>query len=567
MAHPDLPAEQAYLDRAYECLERMREALLRSAAAGLATDVAAEAIEAWVDRRLATYEDAERGPLLRPDRPRHRRGPALRRPPLGPRRRRRCRRQLAGAGRAAVLHGYAGRAARRHPPPPLPVEGRAAHRDQRRGARRLARRRRRRRRRLPARGARARRDDRMRDIVATIQADQYGLIARDPRRRSSSRAGRARGRPRSGCIVRPTCSTRTARSCGASSSSARTRPSWTTSRTSSDPRRGRRRPARGLRARRGGRGHARTARRRAPEGDRRVAEVDRRAAELRLGSPRRARRPLEGTSSASRRTRSASLRESRAALGLCGGPASASAWTCCGGSTRTTARGSAALAALVRGGRAGAAAGTACSPASSTRPGRRRPEQVVRRLLASRAPRRAADGLLDEDEQRLLRATRGRLERWPTWRSSTRRGAARGAPERYGHVIVDEAQDLTPMQARMIARRAAGAFTFLGDVAQATGPVPYDRWSDVLAACRAAPTPRSRSWSTPTACHARSWPSRCRSSSASPRTCAHRSPTAPAPSRRESSTRTIPSRPHSTRPRARRRRRPARRDRARLAAR
>ena len=43
-------------------------------------------------------------------------------------------------------------------------------------------------------------------------------------------------------------------------------------------------------------------------------------------------------------------------------------------------------------------------------------------------------------------------------------------PRSYGHVIVDEAQDLTPMQLRMIARRARdGALTILGDVAQATG--------------------------------------------------------------------------------------------------
>jgi hypothetical protein len=32
----------------------------------------------------------------------------------------------------------------------------------------------------------------------------------------------------------------------------------------------------------------------------------------------------------------------------------------------------------------------------------------------------------------------------------------------------------------MIARRAAGAFTILGDVAQATGPIAYDRWEDLL---------------------------------------------------------------------------------------
>ena len=41
-------------------------------------------------------------------------------------------------------------------------------------------------------------------------------------------------------------------------------------------------------------------------------------------------------------------------------------------------------------------------------------------------------------------------------------------PQAYGHVIVDEAQDLTPMQLRMVARRARdGALTMLGDVAQA----------------------------------------------------------------------------------------------------
>jgi DNA helicase IV len=49
-------------------------------------------------------------------------------------------------------------------------------------------------------------------------------------------------------------------------------------------------------------------------------------------------------------------------------------------------------------------------------------------------------------------------------------------------VIVDEAQDLTPMQLRMVARRAAaGSLTILGDIAQATGPVAYARWEQVLA--------------------------------------------------------------------------------------
>jgi DNA helicase IV len=48
-------------------------------------------------------------------------------------------------------------------------------------------------------------------------------------------------------------------------------------------------------------------------------------------------------------------------------------------------------------------------------------------------------------------------------------------------VIVDEAQDLTPMQLRMVARRARdGAVTALGDIAQATGPVRYSKWVEVL---------------------------------------------------------------------------------------
>src|SRR5436189_6039807 len=60
MAHPDLPAEQAYLEEAYECLDRMRETLIRTAGAA-ATEEAAQAIENWATGRLRTFEDAERG--------------------------------------------------------------------------------------------------------------------------------------------------------------------------------------------------------------------------------------------------------------------------------------------------------------------------------------------------------------------------------------------------------------------------------------------------------------------------------------------------------------------------
>src|SRR5215210_8485602 len=60
MTHPDLPAEQAYVDRAYTCLERMRETVLRAGAAADG-EVAQAALDAWAARRLATFEDAERG--------------------------------------------------------------------------------------------------------------------------------------------------------------------------------------------------------------------------------------------------------------------------------------------------------------------------------------------------------------------------------------------------------------------------------------------------------------------------------------------------------------------------
>jgi len=53
--------------------------------------------------------------------------------------------------------------------------------------------------------------------------------------------------------------------------------------------------------------------------------------------------------------------------------------------------------------------------------------------------------------------------------------------ETYGHIIVDEVQDLTPMQLRMVARRSLnGAMTVVGDIAQATGPFAPSDWSDVL---------------------------------------------------------------------------------------
>ena len=57
-------------------------------------------------------------------------------------------------------------------------------------------------------------------------------------------------------------------------------------------------------------------------------------------------------------------------------------------------------------------------------------------------------------------------------------------PRRYGHIVVDEAQDLSPMAWRMIARRCSRfpSMTVLGDLAQATAPAAQRRWADVVAA-------------------------------------------------------------------------------------
>ncbi|GGT55228.1 DNA helicase [Streptomyces purpureus] len=54
-------------------------------------------------------------------------------------------------------------------------------------------------------------------------------------------------------------------------------------------------------------------------------------------------------------------------------------------------------------------------------------------------------------------------------------------PAGYGHVVVDEAQDLSPMQCRAIGRRADfGSLTVLGDLAQGTTPWAARSWSEHL---------------------------------------------------------------------------------------
>ncbi|MBA2388388.1 MAG: AAA family ATPase [Acidimicrobiia bacterium] len=51
----------------------------------------------------------------------------------------------------------------------------------------------------------------------------------------------------------------------------------------------------------------------------------------------------------------------------------------------------------------------------------------------------------------------------------------------YGHIVIDEVQDLSPMQLKMARRRSLnGSMTVVGDIAQATGSYVPDSWDDVV---------------------------------------------------------------------------------------
>jgi len=117
-----------------------------------------------------------------------------------------------------------------------------------------------------------------------------------------------------------------------------------------------------------------------------------------------------------------------------------------------------------------------------------RAEEVVAELLTDGAAlAAAADGLLDADEQRaLLWAKPPRSWKSARWSAADlvlldEVGGLVEHPEGYGHLVVDEAQDLSPMECRAIARRATfGSLTVLGDLAQGTTPWAARSWDTVL---------------------------------------------------------------------------------------
>ncbi|HVL82240.1 MAG TPA: ATP-binding domain-containing protein [Actinomycetota bacterium] len=116
------------------------------------------------------------------------------------------------------------------------------------------------------------------------------------------------------------------------------------------------------------------------------------------------------------------------------------------------------------------------------------PEPLVDGLLTS--PSRlsaAAAGVLSDEEMGLLRRPKARKGEPVRWTRADRplldeaRALIEGPPDRYGHVVVDEAQDLSPMQLRMVARRCPhGSATILGDLGQASGVWAHDDWTEVV---------------------------------------------------------------------------------------
>jgi DNA helicase IV len=131
-------------------------------------------------------------------------------------------------------------------------------------------------------------------------------------------------------------------------------------------------------------------------------------------------------------------------------------------------------------------------------------ENALDRYLQSRSPREvvhdlltgpkllaaAARGILTPAEQASLRRPTDKLADHP-WsaddlplldEAAFQLDGLRSVAQRYEHIMLDEAQDFSPMQLRMLARRAKGSMTVLGDLAQCTSPWAPSSWIEHLEA-------------------------------------------------------------------------------------
>ena len=123
------------------------------------------------------------------------------------------------------------------------------------------------------------------------------------------------------------------------------------------------------------------------------------------------------------------------------------------------------------------------------------PARLLNDLLGSRALIRAADPSLTTEQVDALYRERVSQPDDLLWTASDAPlldearavlGARPGRREEdtvrtYGHIVVDEVQDLSPMDLRMLDRRSLnGSMTVVGDIAQATGAWAHNDWEGIL---------------------------------------------------------------------------------------
>ncbi|WP_079182277.1 HelD family protein [Streptomyces yunnanensis] len=117
------------------------------------------------------------------------------------------------------------------------------------------------------------------------------------------------------------------------------------------------------------------------------------------------------------------------------------------------------------------------------------PAKLVLRLLGDADFLAAhADGILTDEEQKAILWTKPpRGVKSAKWSSADAVLVDEATDlvtrtHSLGHVVLDEAQDLSPMQYRAVGRRCTtGSATILGDIAQGTTPWSTDTWQQALA--------------------------------------------------------------------------------------
>ncbi|MFE9887858.1 HelD family protein [Streptomyces scopuliridis] len=116
------------------------------------------------------------------------------------------------------------------------------------------------------------------------------------------------------------------------------------------------------------------------------------------------------------------------------------------------------------------------------------PAKLVLRLLSDAEFLAAhAEGVLTPDEQKTILWTKPvRSVKSAKWSAADavlidEAGDLIARTHSLGHVVIDEAQDLSPMQYRAVGRRCStGSATVLGDLAQGTTPWATASWTDAL---------------------------------------------------------------------------------------